>query len=190
MFFCFFSFLFLDVIFALFIAQSGYPHLVSAWCKCFSSCCNSSGLEQMVLALWWRVPTTPYLDVIVWLLSHFRYWSVWVGFLYTVVFKVPSSLGVMRMSRKGMEPSDLDSSLVNCMCWSIELRCCRNSSVLDDFRMVRVSSTNPSPEKMVDSWQSVWPWSPGPPYKGWPPLGWWVIPWLCLPFVHRTCPWM
>ena len=142
MFFCFFSFLFWDVIFALFKAHSGYPHLVSAWCKCFSSCCNSSGLEQMVLALWWRVPTTPYLDVIVWLLSHFRYWSVWVSFLYTVVFNVPSSLGVMRMSRKGMEPSDLDSSLVNCMCWSIELRCCRNSSVLDDFRMVRVSSTN------------------------------------------------
>ena len=41
-----------------------------------------------------------------------------------------------------MEPSDLDSSLVNCMCWSIELRCCRNSSVLVDFKMVRVSSTN------------------------------------------------
>ena len=27
-------------------------------CKCSSSCCNSSGLEHMVLALWWRVPIT------------------------------------------------------------------------------------------------------------------------------------
>ena len=29
--------------------------------------------------------------------------------------------------------------------------------------------------KMVDSGQTVRPWSPGPPYKSWPQLGWWVI---------------
>ena len=40
-------------------------------------------------------------------------WSMWVGFLYTVVSSLPSSLGVIRMSRKGNDPSGPGSSDVN-----------------------------------------------------------------------------
>ena len=31
---------------------------------------------------------------------------MWVGFIYTFVVKVPSGLGVTKISKKGMEPSD------------------------------------------------------------------------------------
>ena len=129
-------------IFALFIAQAGYLHLWSATCMCFSSVLSSSSLEQMVLALCCNEPTTLYLDATVWLLSHWRYRSVWVGFLYTVVVKFPSLSGVMRTSRKGIEPSIPASSLVNWIFLSMLLRCLRNSALWDDSRMVKVSSTN------------------------------------------------
>ena len=46
------------------------------------------------------------------------------------------------MSRKGMEPSSLDSSLVNWMLVSMELICSRNSCLWDDLMMTNVSSTN------------------------------------------------
>ena len=36
---------------------------------------------------------------------------MWVGFLYTFVFKLPSELGVTRVSKKGMDPSLLLSSM-------------------------------------------------------------------------------
>ena len=37
-----------------------------AFNRCCSSCCNSWRLEHIVLTLWYRVPTTLYLDDIVW----------------------------------------------------------------------------------------------------------------------------
>ena len=46
---------------------------------------------------------TLYLAAMLWLLSHERYRSVWVGFLYTSIVKVPSSSGLMMVSRKGMD---------------------------------------------------------------------------------------
>ena len=58
---------------------------------------------------------TLYFDGIVWWLSQTKYRSVCVGFLYTDVVRLPSSLGVMRMSRKGMDQSLLVSSLENLM---------------------------------------------------------------------------
>ena len=39
------------------------------------------------------MPTTLYLDGIVWWLSHCKYKSMWVGFLYTDVLSLPSSFG-------------------------------------------------------------------------------------------------
>ena len=92
-------------IFALLIAQAGYLHLLHASCRCFSSVFSMSSLEQMVPALCCNEPTTPYFDATVWLLSHWRYRSMWVGSLYTVVVKFPSLSGVIRTSRKGIEPS-------------------------------------------------------------------------------------
>ena len=46
----------------------------------------------MDLALWVSVLTTPRLCSRGWLLSKFKYWSVWVSFLNTLVRIVPSSL--------------------------------------------------------------------------------------------------
>ena len=74
------------------------------------------------------------------------------------------------MSRKGMEPSGLDSSFVNWMWWSIELRWFRELSTCDDFMMVSVSSKIFS-RMMVGSVQTVWPWFPCPPYRGLQQLG-------------------
>ena len=77
-------------IFTLFSAQFGYLHLFRDLNRCFSSFCSWLGLEQTVLGLWYRVPITLYLDVIAWWHSQCRYWSVWVGFLYTLVLSLPS----------------------------------------------------------------------------------------------------
>ena len=57
--------------------------------------------------------------------------SVWVGFLYILVVRVPSVCGVNSVSRNGMEPSGLFSSTVNMMKGSTELMCCKNSSLFD-----------------------------------------------------------
>ena len=57
-------------ILALLSDHAGYLHLVSTCSRCFSSCFNSSGLEQMVFALCCSKPTTLCLDKTVWLLSH------------------------------------------------------------------------------------------------------------------------
>ena len=111
--FGFFLFGFWLFILALLMAHVGYLHLVRALKRCSSSSCNSWGVEQTVDGLWYRVPATLYLDGIVWWLSHCRYKSVWVVFLNTDVFRLPSSSGVTRMSRKGIDPSSLTSSQVN-----------------------------------------------------------------------------
>ena len=74
-----------------------------------------------------RVLITLYLRARLWWLSHRRYKSVWVGFLYTLVIRVPSFCGVMSVSRNDMEPSGLVSSVVNMMAGSTELICCKNS---------------------------------------------------------------
>ena len=86
----------------------------------------NSGVEQMVWALCVSVLMTLYLAAILWLLSHGRYRSVWVGFLYTPIVKLPSSSGLMIVSRKGMEPSSFASSTVNWIEGSTVLMCWRN----------------------------------------------------------------
>ena len=134
----FFLFGFLDLISILLRAHAGYSHLDRAVYRWSSSCFNSWGLEQMVLALCSRVPITLYFDGSVWWLSHCRYRSVFVGFLKTVLLRLPSSLGVTNTSRKGMDPSSLCSSQVNWICWSIELMWSRKALLCDDS----VSSTN------------------------------------------------
>ena len=55
-----------------------------------------------------------------------------VGFLYTVVFKLPSSSGIIRTSKKGMEPSSPASSLVNWMFSSMLFRCSGKLVFWDD----------------------------------------------------------
>ena len=67
---------------------------------------------------------------------------MWVGFLYTVVSSLPSLSGVIKMSRKGSDPSGPGSSVVNWMLLSTEFRWVRNSSFWSFFMMTKVSSTN------------------------------------------------
>ena len=124
----------------LLIVHLGYLHCCRTSSRCFNCSSSSLELEHTALALWVRVLITLYLHVRLWWLSHWRYRSVWVGFLWTLVVKFPSSWGVTRVSRKGMEPSCLGSSVVNWMAGSTELMCCRNSSLLDCFNMTNVSS--------------------------------------------------
>ena len=66
---------------------------------------------------------------------------MWVFFLNTDVLRLPSSSGVMRMSRKAIDPSSLVSSQVNLMLGCMELRCSRKLSLLFFLMMVNVSST-------------------------------------------------
>ena len=61
-----------------------------------------------------------------WLPSQWRYWSVWVVYLYTDVVKVLLGSGETRLSRKDKAPSFLESSLVNWMCGSWEVICWRS----------------------------------------------------------------
>ena len=129
---------------SIFVCGSSGFHFCFVYCPCrifasfecflqlLFSAFGRSSLEQMVLALCCNEPSTLYFDATVWLLSHWRYRSVWVGFLYTVVFKFPSLSGVIRTSRKGIEPSSPASSLVNWMCSSMLFRCLRNSDFWDD----------------------------------------------------------
>ena len=62
-----------------------------------------------------------------WWLSHCRNWSMWVGFLYTVMDRIPSGSCFTMVSKKGMDPSSLLVSTVNWMAGSMLLMCCRNS---------------------------------------------------------------
>ena len=50
-------------------------------------------------------------------------WSVCVGFLYTVMDRVPSASGFTIVSKKGMDPSSLLSSTVNLIAGSTLLMC-------------------------------------------------------------------
>ena len=90
--------------FVLFITQLGYLHITRALCIC---CCSSSiccWLEHVCFALCKRVLMILYLFAMAWRLSHCKYWLVWVGFLYTVVARLPSLCSVTKVSKKGIDP--------------------------------------------------------------------------------------
>ena len=93
------------------------------------------------LALWERVLITLNLAERLWWLSHCRYWSVWVGFLYTVMDRLPFSSGFTMVSKKGMEPSSLLSFTVNFMAGSTLLMCWRKPCLLASLWMTKVPST-------------------------------------------------
>ena len=83
-----------------FIAHLGYLHWPSTSSGCSYSFSSNFGIEQMVCALYVRVLITLYLAAKLWLLSHRRYKSVCVGFLYTPMEKVLSVSGVIMVSKK------------------------------------------------------------------------------------------
>ena len=109
---CFFS-LFWCLLKIFLIAHFGYLHSPSTCSRCCNSFSANSGVKQMVWALCVSVLMTLYFAAMLWLLSHGRYRSAWVGFLYTPIVNVPSVSGLMVVPRKGMEPSSFASSTVN-----------------------------------------------------------------------------
>ena len=123
-------------------AHLGYLHWVRALLRCSFSCLSNSGLLHTVLALWERVLITLNLAERLWWLFHCRYWSVWVGFLYTVMDRPPFPSGFTIVFKKGMEPSSLLSSTVNFMAGSTLLMCWRRSCLLTSLWMTKVSSTD------------------------------------------------
>ena len=123
-------------------AHLGYLHLVRAFLRWSFSCWSNSGLLHTVLALWERVLMTLNLAERWWWLSHCRYWSVCVGFLYTVMDRLPSASGLTMVSKKGMDPSSLLSSTVNLMAGSTLLMHCRKPCLLTSLMMTKVSYTN------------------------------------------------
>ena len=122
-------------------AQEGNWQCLSAVLMWSSSLSKLSCVDETVLALCARVLNTLCLAVMWWLLSQCKYWSVWVGFLYTVVLRVLSGWMVMRVSKKGSEPCCVGST-VNWMCGSWLLMCWRSSWLCSALLMTKVSSTN------------------------------------------------
>ena len=69
-------------------AHFGYLHLVRAFLRWSFSCWSNSGLLHTVEALWERVCITLNLTERWWWLSHCKYWSVCVVFLYTLNYNI------------------------------------------------------------------------------------------------------
>ena len=122
-------------------AHFGYLHWVSVFLRWSISLQRSLGLLYTVLALWVRVLITLNFVERWWWLSHCRYWSRWIGFLYTVMDRLPSASGLPMVSQKGMAPSSLLSSIVNWIMGPTLLMCCRKSCLLTSFWITKVSST-------------------------------------------------
>ena len=98
-------------------AQFGNWHCCSAVLMCWCSLSSLSCEGETILVLCASVLNTLCLAVMWWLLSQCRYWSVWVGFLYTEVLKVLSCSMVTRVSGNGSEPFCVGST-VNWICGS------------------------------------------------------------------------
>ena len=122
-------------------AHLGYLQLVRAFLRCSFSFWSNSGLLHPVEALWERIWITLNLAERWWWLSHCKYWSVCVGFLYTVMDREPSASGLTIVSKKGMEPSSLLPSTVNLMAGSTLFMCWRKPCLLASLWMTKVSST-------------------------------------------------
>ena len=110
--------------------------------RCCISLWKIYGLVQTVLALCVRVPMTLYLGERLWLLSHCKYWSVWVGLWYTVMDKELSASGLTKVSRKGIDPFSWLHSTVNLIAGCILSIWSKNNCLWDCWWMTKVSSTN------------------------------------------------
>ena len=98
-------------------------------------------LAHTVLELHVKVLKTLYFAGRLQWLSQWRYWSLLVGFLYTEVINVLSGPGETKVSMKGMNLLLLGTSVVNCMCGSMELMCCKNCWLCSAYWMTKVSFT-------------------------------------------------
>ena len=103
---------------------------------------SKSGLLHTVLALWERVLITLNLTERLWWLSHCRYWSVWVGFLYTVMDRLSLSSGFTMVSKEGdWNHPPCCPLLLILMAGSKLLMCWRKPCLLASLWITKVSST-------------------------------------------------
>ena len=121
--------------FMLLMALAGYLQADKTLFMCVCSSSSWSWLEHISLALCSSELITLYLLDMAWWLSNCKYWLVWVGFLYTVVDRLPSLFGVTKVSRKGMDLSALVVSAVNFMFSSMELVWLKTSSLCSASKM-------------------------------------------------------
>ena len=110
-----------------------HPHIICIEPLRTYKRCWISFYIYTVFALCIRVFITLYLAERWWWLSHFRYWSVWVDFLYTVIDSLPSVSNVTMVSKKGMAPSSLLFSTVNLMAGSTLFMCWRKHCLFLPF---------------------------------------------------------
>ena len=113
--------LWLVLIWSLFKDKILGVHASRTLLMCSSSFCRSCALTHTVMALCVRVLKTLYLAGRLWWPSQWSYWSVWVGFLNTVVSSVLLDPGESKVSKNRMYPLLLRTSVVNYMCESMEL---------------------------------------------------------------------
>ena len=108
----------------------GYLHWVRAFPEVFLFLFEQLRIAAHSSGPVGKVLITLNLAKSLWWLSHCKYWSVWVGFLYTVMDRLPSTSGFTMVSKKGIDPSSLLSSTVNFMAGSRLLMCHRKSFLL------------------------------------------------------------
>ena len=117
-----------------------YPEMERTFFRWLISCSLSSSVEQMMLHRWCKVRITPNLCWRGWLLLNCRYWSVWVGFLYTVNLSFPVVFLVILASSIAILLST-SSSLENWIAGWIEFMWEVKSSTSESQMATIVSST-------------------------------------------------
>ena len=122
-------------------AHLGYLHLDRASLSCWISLLKSSSPVQTDLPSGWGYQWHYLVDRL-WWLSHCKYWSVWLGFLYTEIERKLSASGLTKVSRNGMAPFSWLSPTVNFIAGSILYIWSRNNCFWDSYWMTKVSSTN------------------------------------------------
>ena len=166
-------------------AHLGYLHLVRVFLRWSFSFWSNSGLLHTVEALWERVWMTLHLAERWWWLSHCKYWTVFVGFLYTVMDREPSASGLTIVSKEGMDPSSLLSSTVNLMAGSTLLMCWRKPCLLASLWMIKVSSTYLC-QNLGGVGQYLGLFALSTPCISWLQWDWQGNPWQHPQPVHRT----
>ena len=134
--------LFRNLLWTLSHTHLWYLHLERASLRYCISLLRSSGPVPTVFTLWVRGLMTLYLAARIWWLSHSKYWSVWVGFLYTVIDKEVSASGLTKVSKKGIVPFSWLPSSVSFIAGSILFMCSRNNCLWASYWMTKVSSGN------------------------------------------------
>ena len=92
-----------------------YLHLVRTSFKYSFPVWRSYGEKLTALALWCSAFMILYMVPTWWWLSQCKYWSMHVGFLYTLIDEVLSGSSVTKVSKNGIEPPGCVSSTVSLM---------------------------------------------------------------------------